>query len=78
MIDYEAKWRNAVEENTWLTEQVERLRGNKRENPTLRDQFAMIALPAVIEKYKVTFDEAAAHAYSFADAMIRHRHKPCD
>ena len=74
MVDeYKAKWENAVEEIKWLTEQNQRLKGNMKENPTLRDQFAMAALPAVIEKYKVTMPEAVGQAYNIADIMMEAR-----
>ena len=75
MTDYEAMWKNSVEEVNWLTEQNQRLKGNKRENATLRDQFAMAALPAVIEKFRVTFTQAAKFAYEIADAMMAERDK---
>ena len=73
------RWKEVVEslrhDNEWLRHRNEMLRGLRSENPTLRDQFAMAALPAVIEKYKVTMPEAAAHAYSFADMMMAQRDK---
>ena len=76
MTDYEAKWHNAVEEINWLTEQNERLKGNKRENPTLRDQFAMVALPALMAQYNnVGWFKWAKHAYEIADFMMTERDK---
>jgi hypothetical protein len=73
MTDYEAMWKNSVEEVNWLTEQNQRLKGNKRENPTLRDQFAMAALTGILA-YGKRFDVSASDdAYSFAEAMMVER-----
>lgn len=75
MTDYEAMWKNSVEEVNWLTEQNERLKGNKRENPTLRDQFAMAALTGIIPCgfSDMTSTAIAAFAYAYADAMMAER-----
>jgi hypothetical protein len=45
------------------------------ERPTLRDQFAMAALPGVMAGYGMGFDDAAisAAAYVIADAMLEAR-----
>ena len=75
MTDYEAMWKNSVEEVNWLTEQNQRLKGNKRENPTLRDQFAMAALTGILAYNKRIDVSASADAYSFADAMMAERDK---
>ena len=77
MDEYEAKWHNAVEEINWLTEQNERLKGNKRENPTLRDQFAMVAMTGIIPCgfHDMTSTAIAAYAYDYADAMMTERNK---
>lgn len=77
MTDYEAKWLNAVEENKWLIEQNQRLQGNKRENPTLRDQFAMAALTGIIPCgfHDMTFAAITAYAYEYADNMMKERDK---
>jgi hypothetical protein len=80
MTDYESKWRMTSQENQQLRDMVDRLRGNKRENPTLRDQFAMIALPAVIEMSSLAynnsqFDYLAKKAYLIADEMMKAREK---
>jgi len=76
--DYEKMWRDTCEENQHLRDKVDRLRGNKRENPTLRDQFAMVALPAVIKMsptaYKPNqFYDYAKDAYLIADEMMKAR-----
>lgn len=71
MTDYEAMWHKACEENKFLVDQNERLKGNKKENPTLRDQFAMAALTGLLargERYDVTTD-----AYTIADSMMKER-----
>ena len=74
MTDYEAKWLNAVEEINWLTKQNERLKGNKRENPTLRDQFAMAALTGLLAN-NVSTEKIHDYAYTIADAMMQQRDK---
>ncbi len=45
------------------------------ERPTLRDQFAMAALPAVMAGYGEPFDEVsiARGSYVLADAMMKER-----
>ncbi len=50
----------------------ETLMGN---SPTLRDQFAMAALPGVMAGYGMGFDDAAisAASYVIADAMLEAR-----
>ena len=76
MTDYEAMWKNSVEEVNWLTEQNQRLKGNKRENATLRDQFAMAALPALMaQNNNVGWFNWAKHAYEIADFMMAERDK---
>jgi hypothetical protein len=45
---------------------------------TLRDEFAMAALPVVFERYgaqQFDFQLQAARAYAVADAMMQERHK---
>jgi hypothetical protein len=73
------RWKEIVEslrhDNEWLRHRNEMLRGIRSENPTLRDQFAMTALPAIIEKYRCTVPEAAAKCYEFADMMMFQRDK---
>jgi len=78
MTDYETMWRMTSQENQQLRDMVDRLRGNKRENPTLRDQFAMIALPSIIRMsptaYKPNqFYDYAKDAYLIADEMMKAR-----
>jgi hypothetical protein len=74
MTDYEAMWRNSVEEVKRLTEQNQRLKGDKRENPTVRDQFAMAAVTGMLG-HGVNSDAAnvSATAYWLADAMMKAR-----
>ena len=44
---------------------------NPTDIPTMRDQFAMAALPQLLKDND--YDEAAEDAYGFADAMLRQR-----
>jgi hypothetical protein len=44
--------------------------------PTLRDQFAMAALPAISQWYQDDEPGLAKHAYAIADAMMEERNKP--
>ena len=45
----------------------------RRENVTLRDQFAMAALHAVMTEYTNDFKTYARMAYQMADAMLEAR-----
>jgi hypothetical protein len=45
----------------------------RRENVTLRDQFAMAALHAVMTEYTNDFKTYARMAYQIADAMLEAR-----
>jgi hypothetical protein len=45
----------------------------RRENVTLRDQFAMAALHAVMTEYTNDFKTYARKAYQMADAMLEAR-----
>lgn len=75
MTDYESMWRQTADECQQLREQVERLKGNRKENPTLRDQFAMAALTGLLA-YGEKFDVSAYDdAYAFADSMMKAREK---
>jgi hypothetical protein len=65
-------WEKTVEENKWLHEQNDRLKGNRNENPTLRDQFAMAALISIPARSN-TPDCIAEWAYEIADAMMKKR-----
>lgn len=71
MTNYKVLWEQAVEHNDWIMAQNARLKGNKRENPTLRDQFAMAALTALITIGKQ--DDYAECAYTIADNMMKAR-----
>lgn len=76
MTDFEEKWRQTADECRQLREQVDRLKGNRKENPTLRDQFAMVALHGMVTRVSWPGDEkndAAKAAYTYADAMMKHR-----
>jgi hypothetical protein len=42
---------------------------------TLRDQFAIAALNAVLSTYNWSIDDQANHAYEIADAMMKARKK---
>lgn len=74
-IQYKDMWEKTVEENKWLHEQNDRLKGNRNENPTLRDQFAMAALSGILanpERFGSAI-EAATYSYEMADAMMEKR-----
>lgn len=43
------------------------------EVPTLRDQFAMAALTAIVVEASVEPETAAKYAYEYADAMLKAR-----
>jgi hypothetical protein len=60
------------DENEWFRQQNERLKGNRHENPTLRDQFAMAALQALDLKGLFAKDIAEI-SYKVADAMLEAR-----
>lgn len=45
----------------------------KEAQPTLRDQFAMAALPPIMGKVGIGSDSWAKHAYDIADAMLQAR-----
>lgn len=44
------------------------------DQPTLRDEFAMVALPSFINT-RVTVEQATRQAYIYADAMLKERSK---
>ena len=65
MIDYKEMWEQAVEQNKLICEQNERIK--------LRDQFAMAALPAIMNEQQLSWINAAEHAYAIADLMMEVR-----
>lgn len=68
------EYEDMLQESIWLREKNERLVGNRRENPTLRDQFAMAALPALISaENNVGWSNCARSAYEMADMMMKAR-----
>jgi len=71
-IQYKDMWEKAVEENKWFREQNNRLKGSRKENPTLRDQFAMAALISIPARSN-TPNVIAEWAYEIADAMMEKR-----
>lgn len=71
-IQYKDMWEKTVEENKWLHEQNDRLKGNRNENPTIRDQFAMAALSSITAGGN-TPEYIAEWAYEIADAMMKKR-----
>lgn len=73
MNNYKAMWEQAIEHNAWITAQNERLKGNKRENPTLRDQFAMAAMTGLLAKPSVVSIDVVAEAYKIADRALSFR-----
>ena len=72
MTDYEEKWRAACADVAYYSEQCERLRGSKFENPTLRDQFAMAALTGMMAA-NWDRDRVAKISYEVADYMLKVR-----
>ena len=73
MTDYKAMWENTVEEVNWLTDQNKRLKGSSKENPTLRDQFAMAALTGLLANPNNTYGDKVKKAYEAADQMMLFR-----
>ncbi len=75
MDNYKAMWEREVENNAWITAQNQRLKGNKRENPTLRDQFAMAAMTGLLANNvgRPQFMDYAARAYEIAGYMMMAR-----
>jgi len=73
MVDYKSMWESAYDENKFLRHNIERMRGTKTENPTLRDQFAMAALPAMMSH--VGWEHWAEYSYEVADMMMEAREK---
>lgn len=75
MNNYKAMWEQAVEHNAWITAQNERLKGNKRENPTLRDQFAMAAMTGMLANNvgRHQFMDCAVRSYEIAGYMMMAR-----
>lgn len=63
------------DENEFLRQRNEMLKGIRTENPTLRDQFAMAALPALIaDPQSVAYPIGHARlAYEYADVMLKAR-----
>ena len=63
--------------NTVMFENTKAVVMNTRENPTLRDQFAMAALTGIIPFgfNDMTSTAIAAFAYAYADAMMTERDK---
>ena len=62
------------DENEFLRQRNERLKGIRTEHPTLRDQFAMVALNGIIAADLLQEAKMCAHdAYLFADAMLKAR-----
>lgn len=72
MTDYYEMWQQTATENQWLREQNNRLKGSRKENPTLRDQFAMAALISIPARSN-TPNVIAEWAYEIADAMMGKR-----
>ena len=72
MTDYYEMWQQTATENQWLREQNNRLKGSRKENPTLRDQFAMAALISIPARSN-TPNVIAEWAYEIADAMMEKR-----
>ena len=60
------------EENEFLRQRNEMLKGIRTENPTLRDQFAMAALTGMLAA-NYSEDRVAKSAYQVADYMLRVR-----
>jgi hypothetical protein len=77
MTDYQKMWQETANENIELYKQIDRLKGNSRENPTLRDQFAMASLPGLLAKsgHFVTAVFISESAYKIAEAMMIERNK---
>lgn len=82
--DYKKWYEDVSEENEQLREQVDRLRGtlklvdDRKENLTLRDQFAMSALIGLLADQTVGIPRAtdvANWSYEIADAMMKQREK---
>lgn len=77
MTDYEQMWRQTCAELEWYKEQNARLKGDAKENPTLRDQFAMAVLNGYCAHHGAytgpANNDLALYAYDMADAMMLRR-----
>jgi hypothetical protein len=64
------------DENEFLRHRNEMLKGIRTENPTLRDQFAMAVLPAMMaDPNNVGWKNWAKCVYEVADMMLAERDK---
>lgn len=63
------------DENEFLRQRNEMLKGIRTENPTLRDQFAMAALSGLFAaiSYKTSVELLVKEAYKAADCMLVER-----
>lgn len=68
------------DENMLLRDQSDRLKENRRENPTLRDKFAMAALTGLCAHRGPNLEGLtyAEYSYEIADEMMRARERLSD